>query len=46
VLWEEGSRWVRGCVECGLEGAGPADGPREAWRETMEKHCCAHTLNR
>ena len=27
VLWRDGDDWVKGCMECGVEGPGPRGGP-------------------
>jgi len=38
--------WVKKCMEYEMEGARPKGRPKKTWRETVEKDCKAHGLNR
>jgi len=46
VLRKEYNDWVKKCMEYEVEGTRPRGRPKKTWRETVEKDCQVHGLNR
>jgi len=43
---KEDNDWMMKCMEYEVEGARPRDRLKQTWRETVEKNCQVHKLNR
>jgi len=41
-----GMRWVKKCMEYGVEGVRPRGRPKKTWREIVQKDCKARKMNR
>ena len=45
VLRGDDDGWVKGCMECEVEGLGPGGGPGRTWREVVGEDCQARRLS-
>jgi len=46
LLSQEGTDWVKKCMEYEVEGSRPRGRPKRTWTEVVQKDCQAHNLSK